>query len=64
MNINKVSDDEEARFLLIVESTQKNISREKLLDIDKAIFDLYQLSEEEREYIGFIDFGDMQSLAL
>ena len=60
----EVSDDEEARFLLIVESTQKNISREKLLDIDKAIFDLYQLSEEEREYIGFIDFGDMQSLAL
>ena len=56
----KVSEDDDDRFLLIVEAIQKNISKEKLLEIDKAIFDLYKLSEEEREYIGFIDFGDMQ----
>ena len=43
--------------------TQKNISKDKLLEIDNAIFDLYQLTKEEREYVGFIDFGDMQSLA-
>ena len=59
----KVNDDEEARFLMIVEATQKNLSKEKLLEIDNAIFNLYQLTEEERDYIGFIDLGDMQSLA-
>ena len=60
----EVSDDEESRFLTLVEAAQKNISKEKLLEIDNAIFDLYQLTNEEREYIGFIDFGDMQSLVL
>ena len=59
----KVNDEEEARFLMIVEATQKNLSKEKLLEIDNAIFNLYQLTEEERNYIGFIDLGDMQSLA-
>ena len=58
-----VSDDVESQFLMIVEAAQKDISKEKLLEIDKAIFDLYQLTKEEREHIGFIDFGDMQSLA-
>ena len=59
----EVSDDDEARFVMLVEATQRNISKEKLLEIDNAIFDLYQLTKEEREYVGFIDFGDMQSLA-
>ena len=59
----KVSDDDEFRFMMLVESTQRNISKEKLLEIDNAIFDLYQLTKEEKEYVGFIDFGDMQSLA-
>ena len=59
----EVSDDDEARFVMLVEATQRNISKEKLLEIDNAIFDLYQLNKEEREYVGFIDFGDMQSLA-
>ena len=58
-----VSEDVESRFLMIVEATQKDITKEKLLEIDKAIFDLYQLTREEREYIGFIDFGDVLSLA-
>ena len=58
-----VSDDVESQFLMIVEAAQKDISKEKLLEIDKAIFDLYQLTKEERDHIGFIDFGDMQSLA-
>lgn len=58
-----VSEDVESRFLMIVEAIQKDITKEKLLEIDKAIFDLYQLTREEREYIGFIDFGDVLSLA-
>ena len=59
----EVSDDDEIRFVMLVETAQRNISKEKLLEIDNAIFDLYQLTKEEREYVGFIDFGDMQSLA-
>ena len=59
----EVSDDDEIRFVMLVEAAQRNISKEKLLEIDNAIFDLYQLTKEEREYVGFIDFGDMQSLA-
>ena len=58
----KVSDEEEARFLKIISDVQNDITKEKLLDIDNAIFDLYQLSKEERELVGFIDYGDMQSL--
>ena len=58
----EVSDDDETRFVMLVEATQKDISKESLLEIDNAIFDLYQLTKEEREYVGFIDFGDMQSL--
>ena len=57
-----ISDEDETRFRMLVEDTQKKLSKENLLGIDMAIFDLYQLTDEEREYIGFIDFGDMQSL--
>lgn len=59
----EVSDDDETHFGLLVEAIQKDISKEALLEIDNAIFDLYQLTKEEREYVGFIDFGDMRSLA-
>ena len=58
----RISDDDEARFVMLVEASQKNISKEKLLEIDNAIFNLYQLTKEEKEYVGFIDFGDMKSL--
>lgn len=58
----KVSDEEESRFLTIIDDVQKELTKEKLLDIDNAIFDLYQLTKEERELVGFIDYGDMQFL--
>ena len=60
--VKEVGDDDETRFHVLVEAVQKNISKEKLLELDNAIFDIYQLTKEEKEYIGFIDFGDMQSL--
>ncbi len=59
----EVSEDDEARFLKMVEATQESISKEKLLEIDNAIFDLYQLTKVERDYVGFIDYGDMQALS-
>ncbi len=61
--VKEVSEDDEARFLKMVEATQKSISKEKLLEIDNAIFDLYQLTREERDYVGFIDYGDMHALS-
>ena len=60
--VKEVGDDDETRFHVLVEAVQKNISKEKLLELDNAIFDIYQLTKEEKEYIGFIDFGDRQSL--
>ena len=60
--VKEVGDDDETRFHVLVEAVQKNISKEMLLELDNAIFDIYQLTKEEKEYIGFIDFGDMQSL--
>ena len=59
----EVSDDDETHFVLLVEAIQKDISKEAILEIDNAIFDLYQLTKEERDYVSFIDFGDMQFLA-
>ena len=59
----EVSDDDEARFLKMVEAAKKSITKEKLLEIDNAIFDLYQLTREEKDYVGFIDYGDMQALS-
>ena len=47
----EVSDDDETHFVLLVEAIQKDISKEALLEIDNAIFDLYQLTTEEREYV-------------
>ena len=44
-----------------VNDIQKNYSIEKAMEIDKLIFDLYGLSEENRKMIGFIDFGEKQS---
>jgi len=34
---------------------QKNRTKDKEIDIDNMIFDLYQLSEKERKMIGFIE---------
>lgn len=58
----KVSKDINDCFLRVIEEIQNNFSKDKLLDLDNAIFDLYQLTREERECVGFIDFGDIQSL--
>ena len=58
----KVSNEEESRFLKIIDDVQKDITKEKLLAIDNAVCDLYQLTKEERELVGFIDYGDMQFL--
>lgn len=53
-----VSSEIDKMFGLLVNDVQKTYSVEKAIEIDKLIFDLYGLSEEDRKTIGFIDFGE------
>ncbi len=53
--VKKVSEKENEVFKAAVEDIQKEYSEEKAIKIDKMIFNLYNLNEEERETIGFID---------
>ena len=43
------------KFQLFVQDIQKEYTKEKALLLDEMIFDLYNLSEEERKAIGFIE---------
>ena len=52
----KVSDAIDAEFRSLVLDIQKEYSDEKAKVIDQRIFDLYGLTQEEREAIGYIDF--------
>lgn len=52
----EVDDDTDAEFRELVLDIQKEYSDEKAKAIDQRIFDLYGLSQEEREVIGYIDF--------
>ena len=52
----KVSDAIDAEFRSLVLDIQKEYSDEKAKAIDQRIFDLYGLTQEEREAIGYIDF--------
>ena len=50
-----VSDAINDQFVQIVQDIQQQYTPSKAMAIDSMIFDLYQLSEDERETIGFID---------
>ena len=47
--------DTEKRFKDLVDDIQREFSKEKAIVIDKEIFTLYNLTEEEREQIGYIE---------
>lgn len=49
------NDDTENHFKDLVDDIQKNFSIEKAIAIDKEIFTLYNLTEKEREKIGYIE---------
>ena len=53
-----VSDEQDKEFSSLVEDIQNNFTHDKAQNIDNRIFDLYGLNNEERSYIGFIDFGE------
>lgn len=56
MPILEVDDTINELFRKLVLNIQKEYSDEKAKEIDKRIFDLYGLTQEERDMIGYIDF--------
>ena len=56
MPILEVDDATNDMFRELVLDIQKEYTDEKAKEIDKRIFDLYGLTQEERDKIGYIDF--------
>ena len=54
----EVSDAEDLAFRKLVQDIQSEYSDDKAKAIDERIFDLYGLTQEERDLIGYIDFHD------
>ena len=55
ITIKQVNDEEEKQFAVLVNDIQDAYSKEKAINIDERLFDLYGLTEEERSAIGFIE---------
>ena len=51
----KVTDEKNEEFRAIVNSLQPNYTREQAMRIDAMLFDLYNLTDEERNAIGFVE---------
>ena len=51
----KVSDEQENIFKEAVEDIQQNYTKQKAQKIDSMLFDLFNLSDEERKTIGFVE---------
>ena len=51
----KVDEKINEKFISIVADIQNDYTREKAVEIDNMLFDLYNLSENERNAIGFIE---------
>ena len=54
----KIDSLDEQKIDELIQDIQSEYSVEKAKQIDKFIFDLYHLSFEEQNYIGFIDYGE------
>ncbi len=51
----KVSDSQDVLFQEVVEDIQYEYTKQKAQRIDSMLFDLYNLSSEERKIIGFVE---------
>ena len=51
----QVTDEMNARFRSAVNDIQNVYSKSKAMAIDSMILDLYNLSEKERQVIGFVE---------
>ena len=55
ISILEVSDDIEKQFCKIVKDIQLEYTDDKAVKIDQIIFDLYNLTDEEKAAIGYIE---------
>ena len=51
----KVDKETDSKFKALVDEIQREYTREKAINIDNIIFDMYGLTEEERRTIGFVE---------
>ena len=51
----QVNDEDNEKFVELVYDIQREYSKEKAIQIDERLFNLYNLTTEEREAIGFVD---------
>ncbi|PAF53883.1 hypothetical protein BKH42_03885 [Helicobacter sp. 13S00482-2] len=51
----KITSNINNKFALAIDDIQREYTESKAIDIDRMIFDLYNLTEQEREFIGFIE---------
>ena len=56
--VKEVSDEVDADFRELVLDIQREYTDDKAKAIDQKIFDLYGLTQEERDAIGYIDFNN------
>lgn len=54
--VKDVDDATNDAFATLVADIQEEYTEAKAREIDRRIFDLYGLTDEEREAVGFIDF--------
>ena len=51
----KVDKETDSKFKALVDEIQREYTREKAINIDNIIFDMYGLNEEEKRIIGFVE---------
>lgn len=51
----EISDEENIKFQSLITEIQNEYKREKAIQIDKRLFELYGLTKEECEIIGFVE---------
>ena len=51
----EVDNDTENKFIALVDDIQKEYTREKAIKIDNILFDMYKLSDDEINTIGFVE---------
>lgn len=52
-----VSCNANEEFAKLIDDIQNEYSKEKAIQIDERLFDLYNLSTEERNVIGFVEIA-------
>ena len=51
----KVGIKTEQQFKTVVDNIQQAYTKQRAIEVDTLIFDLYKLSDEERNFVGFIE---------